>query len=147
MPQFCSAYSPDLHTYAATRSGRVSFDSSAVRCDSIGMLDRSRKKRSADLNRLAASIVADATAEDDEHDDPYEGKNPAAVELGRQGLRVQLRPPWRESISSSGGRSSREAMVGPGGRRWARTSGAAERGGRMGRGGWGRLEGCADCSD
>lgn len=49
------------------------------------MPDRSRKKRPADLNRLAASIVADATAEDDEQDDPYEGKNPAAVELGRQG--------------------------------------------------------------
>jgi hypothetical protein len=50
------------------------------------MPDRSRKKkRPADLNRLAASIVADATAEDDEQDDPYEGKNPAAAELGRQG--------------------------------------------------------------
>lgn len=49
------------------------------------MLDRSRKKRPADLNRLAASIVAEATVEDDEQDDPYEGKNPAAVELGRQG--------------------------------------------------------------
>jgi hypothetical protein len=49
------------------------------------MPDRSRKKRPADLNRLAASIVADATAEDDEQDDPYEGKDPAAVELGRKG--------------------------------------------------------------
>jgi len=49
------------------------------------MPERSRKKRPADLNRLTASIVADATAEDDEQDDPYEGKNPAAVELGRQG--------------------------------------------------------------
>jgi hypothetical protein len=48
------------------------------------MPDRSsKKKRPADLNRLAASIVADATSEEDE--DPYEGKNPAAVELGRQG--------------------------------------------------------------
>jgi hypothetical protein len=49
------------------------------------MPDRSRKKRPADLNRLAASIVADATAEDDEQNDPYEGKDPAAVELGRKG--------------------------------------------------------------
>jgi hypothetical protein len=49
------------------------------------MPERSRKKRPADLNRLAASIVADATAEDDEQDDPYEGKDPAAVELGRKG--------------------------------------------------------------
>jgi hypothetical protein len=48
------------------------------------MPERSGKKnRSADLNRLAASIVADATS--DEPEDPYEGKNPAAVELGRQG--------------------------------------------------------------
>lgn len=50
------------------------------------MPDRSRKKRPADLNRLAFSIVADATADGDEPaPDPYEGKNPAAVELGRQG--------------------------------------------------------------
>lgn len=48
-----------------------------------------KKKRPADLNRLAASIVADATTADEDEDeqdaDPYEGKNPAAVELGRQG--------------------------------------------------------------
>ncbi len=50
------------------------------------MPDRSRKKRPADLNRLAASIVADATSEEPEPD-PYEGKNPAAVKLGRQGGR------------------------------------------------------------
>jgi hypothetical protein len=50
------------------------------------MRDRSsKKKRPADLNRLAASIVADATADDEQETDPYEGKNPAAVELGRQG--------------------------------------------------------------
>ena len=49
------------------------------------MPDRSsKKKRPANLNRLAASIVADATREEPEAD-PYEGKNPAAVELGRQG--------------------------------------------------------------
>ena len=48
------------------------------------MPERSRKKRPADLNKLAASIVADATADESEPD-PYEGKNPAAVELGRQG--------------------------------------------------------------
>jgi hypothetical protein len=38
----------------------------------------------ADLNRLAASIVADATSDEPEPD-PYEGKDPAAVELGRRG--------------------------------------------------------------
>ena len=48
------------------------------------MPDRSSRKRPADLNKLAASIVADATSEEPEPD-PYEGKNPAAVELGRQG--------------------------------------------------------------
>ncbi len=48
------------------------------------MPERSRKKRPADMNRLAASIVADATSEEPEPD-PNEGKNPAAVELGRQG--------------------------------------------------------------
>jgi len=38
--------------------------------------------------RLAASIVGDATGatdEDPEPDDPYEGKDPAAVALGRKG--------------------------------------------------------------
>jgi hypothetical protein len=50
------------------------------------MPDRSRKERPTDLNQLAASIVADATADEPEQEqDPYEGKNPAAVELGRQG--------------------------------------------------------------
>jgi hypothetical protein len=50
------------------------------------MPDRSsKKKRPADLNRLAHSIVADATAEDEDVTDPDEAKNAAAVELGRQG--------------------------------------------------------------
>jgi hypothetical protein len=39
-----------------------------------------------DTNELAAAVVARATSEDDEPEpDPYEGKNPAAVELGRLG--------------------------------------------------------------
>lgn len=38
----------------------------------------------SDLNRSAASIAADATGDGPEPD-PYEGKNPAAVELGRLG--------------------------------------------------------------
>jgi hypothetical protein len=47
------------------------------------MPDRSRK-RPADLNRLAASIVDDATSED--KDGPADdGKDPAAVALGRKG--------------------------------------------------------------
>ena len=49
------------------------------------MPDRSRKKRPRDINALAAAIVDEATDEDREPEDPYEGKNPAAVELGRKG--------------------------------------------------------------
>lgn len=48
-----------------------------------GMPDRS-SKRPRDLNALAASIVNDAT---DENPDPQpdDGKDPAAVALGRKG--------------------------------------------------------------
>ena len=48
---------------------------------------RSRtKSRSRDLNKLAASIVADATDERSEEEQLLaEGKNPAAVALGRLG--------------------------------------------------------------
>ena len=45
------------------------------------MPDRSRK-RPADLNKLAASIVEDAT---NDAPDPDEGKDPNAVALGRKG--------------------------------------------------------------
>ncbi len=45
------------------------------------MPDRSRK-RPTDLNKLAAAIVDDATSEPPERDD---GKDPAAVALGRKG--------------------------------------------------------------
>jgi hypothetical protein len=47
------------------------------------MPDRSRKRRPVDLNSLAASIVADATDDNPRHDD--DGKDPAAVSLGRRG--------------------------------------------------------------
>lgn len=48
------------------------------------MPDRSRKRRPTDLNSLAASIVADSTDED--KDEPADdGKDPAAVALGRKG--------------------------------------------------------------
>lgn len=42
-----------------------------------------RSSKPADLNKLAAAVVAEATSE--EPVDPYEGKDPAAVELGRRG--------------------------------------------------------------
>lgn len=48
------------------------------------MPERSRKKRPTDVNALAASIVDDATDEGDEAPTD-DGKNPAAVELGRRG--------------------------------------------------------------
>jgi hypothetical protein len=41
-------------------------------------------KRPRDLNRLAATIVDEATG-DAPKTDPDEGKDPAAVELGRRG--------------------------------------------------------------
>ena len=47
------------------------------------MLKRSRK-RPRDVNELAAQIVDEATSETPPPD-PDEGKNPAAVELGRRG--------------------------------------------------------------
>lgn len=48
------------------------------------MPDRSRKHRPSDLNSLAASIVADATDED-KPEPSDDGKDPAAVALGRKG--------------------------------------------------------------
>ncbi len=47
------------------------------------MAKKSGKPR--DTNSLAAAIVAQSTDPEDQGDDPYEGKNPAAVELGRLG--------------------------------------------------------------
>jgi len=43
-----------------------------------------KPKRPRDTNQLAKSIVGLSTG-DTEEDDPYYGKNPAAVELGRLG--------------------------------------------------------------
>jgi len=43
-----------------------------------------RSSRARDVNQLARAIVAHATGEKLD-DDPYQGKNPAAVELGRLG--------------------------------------------------------------
>jgi hypothetical protein len=42
-----------------------------------------RSKKPADLNRLAAAIVGDATGETPP--EPDDGKDPAAVALGRKG--------------------------------------------------------------
>lgn len=48
-----------------------------------GMPERSSKP--TDLNKRAAAIVAQSIDPEDQGDDPYQGKNPAAVELGRLG--------------------------------------------------------------
>ena len=47
------------------------------------MPDRSRK-RPRDINELAKRLVDESTGEAEKFD-PYEGKDPAAVELGRRG--------------------------------------------------------------
>ena len=45
-----------------------------------------RSSNPRDLNQLAARLVQKATSDEPEAEaDPYEGKNPAAVELGRLG--------------------------------------------------------------
>jgi hypothetical protein len=48
------------------------------------MPDRSRK-RARDLNQLAARLVDEATGNVPKPPDPDEGKDPAAVALGRKG--------------------------------------------------------------
>jgi len=51
------------------------------------MPDRSRKRRPVDLNALAASIVADATDDEDMSElvEAEDTRDPAAVALGRKG--------------------------------------------------------------
>jgi hypothetical protein len=51
------------------------------------MPNRSSKKRPRDLNELAAQIVGEATGETppEEEPKPNDGKDPAAVALGRKG--------------------------------------------------------------
>ena len=61
--------------------GQFQFAASLTGATLDAMPKRSRKP--ADLNRLAASIVDEATSEDEGQ--PLHQKNPAAVELGRKG--------------------------------------------------------------
>ena len=49
------------------------------------MQKRSSKKNPKDVNQLAASIVDQATSEEPETEEKGDGKNPAAVALGRLG--------------------------------------------------------------
>ncbi len=71
------------------------------------MIDRSSKnpKRPRDLNELVAAVVRAAT-EGEEWPDEFEGKNPAAVMLGRAGGKkggkaraVKLSPERRREIA------------------------------------------------
>ena len=70
------------------------------------MRDRSRKRRPADLNSLAASIVTDATDED-APEPADDGKDPAAVALGRRGGLV-----GGERVPTSSRRSSGRSLRG-----------------------------------
>lgn len=56
-------------------------------CHASLMPDRSRKRRPVDLNALAASIVADATDDEDSSElvEAEDTRDPAAVALGRKG--------------------------------------------------------------
>jgi hypothetical protein len=56
----------------------------AISWDDGGMPERSRK-RPRDLNSLAASIVGEATGDTPEQEPADDGKDPAAVALGRKG--------------------------------------------------------------
>lgn len=81
------------------------------------MPDRSRK-RPRDLNALAASIVNDATDED-KPEPPDDGKNPAAVELGRRGGRLGGRVRADRMTAEERSESARKAAQA----RWSRRSG------------------------
>jgi hypothetical protein len=50
-----------------------------------GVMPERSRKRPRDLNSLAASIVGDATDETPEPEPVDDGKDPAAVALGRKG--------------------------------------------------------------
>jgi hypothetical protein len=75
------------------------------------MPNRSSKKRPRDLNELAAQIVSEATGEcpPEEEAKPDDGKDPAAVALGRKGglkggkaRAEKLSPQERREIASKG---------------------------------------------
>ncbi|HVC24110.1 MAG TPA: hypothetical protein VNH82_11930 [Candidatus Dormibacteraeota bacterium] len=68
-----------------------------------------RSRKPTDLNRLASAIVGEAT---DPDFDPYEGKNPDAVKLGRLGglkggkaRAAKLSPAERSEIAARAARA------------------------------------------
>jgi hypothetical protein len=76
------------------------------------MPERSRKSRPADLNRLAASIVRDSTGDDKADELADDGKDPAAVALGRKGglkggkaRAAKLTPEQRSEIAKKAARA------------------------------------------
>ena len=74
------------------------------------MAKKSSKPR--DTNSMAAAIVRQSTDDEDQGDDPYEGKNPAAVKLGRLGGQkggvarsAKLTPEQRSEIARKAARA------------------------------------------
>lgn len=67
---------------------------------------------------MAAAIVGQATDPEDQGDDPYEGKNPAAVELGRlggkKGGKARAAKLTAEERSEIARRAARSRWDGPG---------------------------------
>jgi hypothetical protein len=84
------------------------------------MPERSRK-RPTDLNKLAASIVDDATTENKEA--PDDGKDHRAVELGRIGGRIGGRVRAEKMTPEQRSASARNAALA----RWARSRSGSER--------------------
>jgi hypothetical protein len=63
----------------------TALEESAPLCHGQSMPDRSRKKRPRDANRLAFDVVRESVDEAPTEPDKDEGKDPAAVALGRKG--------------------------------------------------------------
>jgi hypothetical protein len=62
---------------------------------------RKKPKPRADLNQLAARIVAEATGAMDRTPDPLAGKNQAAVALGRKGGAARAKRMSKKKRSAS----------------------------------------------
>lgn len=60
-------------------------DLGSVKLDQAPGDGAQRSSKPTNLNRRAAAIVTQSTDPHDKGYDPYEGKNPHAVELGRMG--------------------------------------------------------------
>lgn len=59
------------------------------------MRERSRTRKNADVNQIAKAVVDAATGAAPEPADPDEGKNPAAVALGKLGGKKGGKARWK----------------------------------------------------